>query len=406
MTEDLELRLRQGFRDRVGTSVDTTALLNAAMRKGHRRRGWTYAARGGAATAAVGVLTLLLPGHGPGTTTAGPGHASPSSWPSWSASGPSWSASGGSGWPGGTEPPLVDGQVPALPVAQGVAGAGQDPSVIAADPRYLHFTLDAAPARAAYLAWDVSDGAESVDINRADHTSYVVSLARDQAALDRVGDSPGTPKQDWSHAVTSATTVAGRPATFSVVGDKSRLRWQPVDGIFAQVYGSHQPEPVKEQDSVAIGAGLRLDRAYRCASPVHLASMPAGARLLSCRVVVDGYDRRDSTGQPTRVTMAAVTVGTGSTAYVDITLATAMPPPPDGTPDPGHSSALYGYDPSGNPTVVPGASLVSMFRNVSGYSVELSGTGYDLGALRAIGDGLTIHGDGRAPTTWPDRLVG
>ncbi|MFG2043289.1 hypothetical protein [Dactylosporangium sp. NPDC048998] len=394
MTDQLEQELRASLGRRADAPVDTIALAAVAMRKGRRLRGWTYAARCAAAAVAVGAVVAavaLLPGRGPGITTAGPPSDRPS-WsasnqPSWSASGPpSWSASGApwsaSGAPavGGTESPWVDGDAPALPVAAGVAGAAADPGAVGADPAVLHFGLDATVARAATVAWGTGGGTESVDLVRADSAKYVAGLARDVAGLDRMRDEETTPPPDWAHGTESAMTVAGRPAVLRVAGGHFTLRWQPVDGLWAQVYGGPRTEP---QTGVAIGAGLRLGTAYRCVSPMHLAKVPAGMRLTGCGLALDGYDRNDSTGRPTRLSQSWFQVGDG-TRSVEITLATAIPagPMPSGPPK--------------NPVRVP----------IDGYWVQLFGDGYDAQALTPIWKGLTIRGDMRAPATWPERLIG
>ncbi|HTJ35504.1 MAG TPA: hypothetical protein VL738_19960 [Dactylosporangium sp.] len=388
---DLELQLREGFGERAERPVDTVALLDAAVRQGRRRRGLSYALRAGGAAAAIGAViagAALLPGVG-ADRAALPGAPEPD--PQLSAA-QSWR---------GTDPPPADGAAPALPPAAGVRGAADAPGAVGADPAVLHFTIDPARLRAAYLTWESGDGLESVAMNRADGTVYRVSVATTAGTLDAVRDSElFTPKADWSGATTTATSVAGRPATLSVAGKQLLLRWQPVDGLWAQAQGfGTAPD---QAALAATAAGLRLDKAFRCALPLHLVSLPAGSRPVSCVLVLRGYDANDALGRSNPVSRARLGIADGDKwAWFELS---PVVPAPKGS----HGAALQpqvslppGVLPEGN------GSDYSRSFHVDGYDVDVASKGYAKEQMEAAVAGMSVRpGDWRDTATWPERIVG
>ncbi|MGI5238145.1 hypothetical protein [Dactylosporangium sp. CA-139066] len=248
-----------------------------------------------------------------------------------------------------------------------------------------------------------------MQLTDAEDSSYEVSFAQSATVLDTVRDSDLGVTKDWSKAAVSATTVAGRPATLSVLGSLIQLRWQPVDGLWAQVIGSGQHPDAAGAARVA--AGVRYDTAYRCVLPLHLKSLPAGSHVTGCLLVLRGYDGNDSQRRPNRVNRAQITIADGAKWAVFDFLA-AVPAGPER--EDRETPSLPAGGPKSLPQLPPGVTVLPTDDladyhhtfNVDGYNVDGISKGYGRELTLSVGHGLSMRGDGRNPSTWPERLVG
>ena len=169
-----------------------------------------------------------------------------------------------------------------LPAAPQEPGAGDRPDLVGTTPAVVHFTVDRLLTGAEHATWTAGRGIESVELRG--RIAARVMLARGTAALDgaqQTLSSAGQPQEPigvrvngrpgnaWSDPAPSP----GGPALWVV-------RWQPVDGLWAQL------DMHAESMDAAIDAAsqVRFDEAHRCAVPFRLESLPDGARLQGCSV--------------------------------------------------------------------------------------------------------------------------
>jgi hypothetical protein len=241
-----------------------------------------------------------------------------------------------------------------------------------------------------------------------------VSIARSEAPLDALrdwetagnGDTylPGTKIDGTSLPAPDqqrAATVGGKPATvysWSRSDTWFYVRWQPVDGLWAQVVGSG-PDSTTE-DALAVAAKLRLDQAYRCASPVRLPAVAAGSKVRLCEVTLWGAEHVDAKNHPTRLLAGLLLVGSGDgllrveSGSVRDTTGQAAPNTEVG----GHPARTFS-----NQLNQP---AIEVF-DVAGVNVTMAGTGvYTSGMLKTVASALVAGGDGRDPTTWPTPTIG
>jgi hypothetical protein len=262
------------MRERAEGGVHVESLLDGARRQGVRRRRYRQVAL------AVGAAAVVA-------TTAGAVAAVP-----WNRAGPPPPVGVAS-----PPPPSTPTTAPDLrpPVATGAPPLTQG-SQVGADPRVFH--LDVTDPGAVRLQWTAGQGAESLSVSRtvestASMDGYWVSIAGSAAALDHAYESEPVPPEP----VTENVTVAGRPATIahsadSVPGSRhATLRWQPVDGVWAQVRATFGDGPggsrATDRAALVAAAGwVRFDRVYRCAVGFHLGQVPPAAQLTRCGLVM------------------------------------------------------------------------------------------------------------------------
>ena len=179
-------------------------------------------------------------------------------------------------------PPRFD-TVTHLP-ASGAPGAAQRPDLVGTDPGTLHFDVDTAALNASGISWRSDKGIELADVwNReVNHfnTWFGLSPQKDTAlagvggsALNGLGIKP------------TDTTILGRPATIEDFGKLMggdlgvwRLTWQPVDGLWAVVMVNAESVDA----AMTAAQTLKLDRAQRCVTPMHLSSLPNGYTWTGC----------------------------------------------------------------------------------------------------------------------------
>ncbi|MFI5489917.1 hypothetical protein [Micromonospora echinaurantiaca] len=254
---DLDQRIASVLREHAEGEIDSHRLLSASRARGRRRQLRRRAATG-TALALVGVLGFVgvtgpdltgLPGRLP------------------------WTAA---------TPPVA---APVPPRADGVPGAAADPARIGMDPQVLHFGVDTGRAR--YLGWEVNAvvGVETVRLDVAGGPVVTVEVARSAEVLK------GTPVEF------RPTPPGGRPGSFDGTVQRVALEgtterfglvvwWSPGAGRYARASSSQGQDPAALTQAMA---ALRWDEARRCASPLRLGALPAGAEIGWCSVDVASY---------------------------------------------------------------------------------------------------------------------
>ncbi|MDG4805897.1 hypothetical protein O7634_03905 [Micromonospora sp. WMMD1120] len=249
---DLDERINRTLRERAEGPVDVDRLLAGAVRQGRTRERRRLVARAGVA---VGLVALL--GFG---ATAGPVDRLPGREPI--------------GPPGAT-----GSAVPFLPAqVAGTPGAAARPDRIGRDPALLHIGLAEGGPR--YLEWRVGGGKETAKLDVGGRTVTVELTSADVLRTTGAWNMPsldGPSANRYDGSVTHADGPDGVPVW--------RRYWQPAPGVYAGASVSGPNEGPLHDAAEA----LRLDRAYRCAGPVRLTTLPVGARVVSCGMVVSTF---------------------------------------------------------------------------------------------------------------------
>lgn len=250
---DLDDQIVRTLRDRAEGVVDADRLLRASHARGRRRQLHRRVAAG-TALSLVGALGIVgVAGAGlDGLTDRLP-----------------WTAT------------TSTGATPVPPRVDGVPGAAAEPALVGTDPDVLHFGLD--PARARYLGWEVNGGGESLRLSVADSEPVRVD----------VRSSPELPVSVEIDSRSFDVTEPG-PQTFDgkvrpVLGMARGLvkLWQPAPGLYARAVMLRGDQAVLKE---AVQA-LRFNEARRCAAPLRLDALPAGAKVTACSVGVASYPR-------------------------------------------------------------------------------------------------------------------
>ncbi|MDG4841272.1 hypothetical protein O7631_32540 [Micromonospora sp. WMMD967] len=248
---DLDERIVLTLREHAEGPVDGDRLLVCAVRRGRtrvRRRRVT-------AGATLSVVALLGAGVavGPMGRLPGLGHT--------------------------VTPGLAEPTVAFLPPSvDGAPGAAARPDRIGRDPALLHIGL--APGGPRFLEWNVGGGKETAKIDVGGRTVTVELTSAD--VLRSVGAWNMPPLDGPTANLYDGTVVrAVGPDDVPIW----RRYWQPAPGVYAgaSVPGTDEG-PLHEA-----AAALRLDRAYRCAGPLRLTDLPAGAEVATCSSVVGTY---------------------------------------------------------------------------------------------------------------------
>jgi hypothetical protein len=398
MNDQLERELLDTFDRRAGAPVDASTLALVTAERGRRLRTRVYAVRavsGLVALAVLGAAGVLgvravrpgaLPAGGPPSSTPGAGDEGPP--------------------PGGWK-------VPGLPIARGVPGAEQSPEKVGTDAGVLHFTVDGMTGSRA-VTWSSRAGSESIFDG-----AWEVTLARTTAPLDALrnwrtagtGDPyvtgavpPNKPQPEPDRLTPSS--VGGKPATIyswespDAGNGTFYLRWQPVAGLWAQVFGSRGVGV--PDDAIAVAERVRLDTAYRCASQVRLPHLPDGAKLQQCEVTLAGAELSNLMGDPTRLSHSLLLVGDGPNVIrLDVQhLTSGSGSRTDETEIELGGRKAYKFPNHLDQPVVE-------VRGLNGLNLVFEGSGaYDYEELEPVAAAVTVTGDGRDPSTWPDRIIG
>ncbi|SCG37425.1 hypothetical protein GA0070609_0417 [Micromonospora echinaurantiaca] len=249
---DLDQRIASVLRERAEGEIDSHRLLSASRARGRRRQLRRRFATG-TALALVGVLGFVgvtgpdltgLPGRLP-WTAATPTVAPP-------------------------VPPRVDG----------VPGAAQRPELVGTDPRVLHLGVDRSRAR--YLRWAVhsSNRVESVQFSVGGGRPVLVEVSGSAEAIDEFL-LDGVPLQE----AVIPLTFDGAVQEFGGTARGLVTAWQPAPGLYARAstLGGDRSALAQAMDAV------RWDEARRCATPLRLSTLPAGATLSACSVEATAF---------------------------------------------------------------------------------------------------------------------
>jgi hypothetical protein len=399
MNDQLERDLLESFDRRASAPVDASALAVVAVRRGRRLRVRAYAVR-----VLSGVVALALVGVG---GVLGARALRPDAMPVGVAPSPTETKTRATD----AEPPPPGGwKVPALPVAKGVAGAGSAPQKVGRDAGLLHFTVDGFAGDSEFTTWTSREGSESVEFRKGG-TSYEVNLAPTAAALDALRDwrTSGNGDAYLPGASLNATplpapdeqqpaTVGGRPATVYSWSkqDPFYVRWQPVDGLWVDVVAT-RPDSTAE-DALAVAAKVRLDQAYRCASPVRLSHAAPFGPLRLCQVTLWGAEKTDAKGRPTRLLGALLVAGSGQN-QLRVESGAAR----ERTGQTGQTTEIDGHQARQFENQV-GQPALEVF-DVGGVDVLMSGR-VTVTELNWLAAGLVVTGDGRDPASWPTPAIG
>lgn len=305
-----------------------------------------------------------------------------------------------------------------LPPAAKVPPAAEDPAAVGTDPALFHFDIDFAALGRAMPGADASEwtsgkGYEKVSVPGESGTGprVEVIIAPDAEVFDQVRSMPGwtARRPDGSRirthedGPTSPLTVQGKPGTlrkttlaaeWSNGRDESSLVlvWQPRDGLYAfvQVFGGDQAFALTVADAI------RLDRAQRCAVPLRLTDLPAGAAWSGCRSAVR---HRPAAGDGAwRLSELLFDLPGGGRASVWAEEDRRARNPRDvaqfapNRTVAGHPAQWRSEDPRGLWLLGFGAA-------------ELFVSGVDEPDAVRIVEGLTLAGDLAQPATWPQRPV-
>ena len=132
--------------------------------------------------------------------------------------------------------------------------------------------------------------------------------------------------------------------------------------------------------------------------PIRFASVPPGAKLLSCLVSLTGADLTDDWGNPSRLGTSLLSIGT-ATDRADIEVNR-------GALDPRNNTFTVAGHPAQKFTDQLSRPAIGI-QDFDGYSVQLSGVGtYTTEVLIGMAESGTVTGTGVDPTTWPARAVG
>ncbi|MCZ7435737.1 hypothetical protein O7598_04965 [Micromonospora sp. WMMC241] len=248
---DLDQRIASVLRERAEGEIDARRLLRGSRALG-RRRQVRRRVTAGTALALVGVLGFV------GVVKADVGGL---------AGRLPWTA---------TTPAVAPPPVP--PLADGVPGAAVAPARVGTDPGVLHFAID--PGRARYLGWGAHAGTiESVRFSVGSGTPVLVEVTATAGHLD---DYPieGLPVDVVRDRLPFDGTVQRARGNSGLL-----MSWQPVRGLYARA-------STTDLDQAALRRAvevLRFDTARRCAGPVRLTDLPAGARVVGCDVDVSSF---------------------------------------------------------------------------------------------------------------------
>ena len=320
----------------------------------------------------------------------------------------------GTGTPiGGPSPVLDTFDVPQLPVAAGVPGALDQPSLVGTDRQLVHFSVPTSrwPVGEASYETDTGRGAETISaggltvtVSRSRNPAEDTANSVSRVSVTQAGSSSPIPPQTAS----TPTTVDGRPATlYSAVFPSGRypyfgVLWQPADGLWVGVFAATASGVAELWADVA---ALDLHHAGRIVAPFQLAWAPPNVHLLGLHVGIP------ATGQPYAFSSANWGDDRGNTVTVsigEIARPLALNSSPGSSPEPlepnrtvaGHPLLWY---PDQCPAQPACGNFIS--DDYDGVPLELSVSGYDEATATQILTGLHISKNLKDPSTWYTDLI-
>ncbi|HEU4422310.1 MAG TPA: hypothetical protein VFR67_07175 [Pilimelia sp.] len=417
---EIESRVADSLHARADRGIKVDGLHGGAVARAgrirrRRRAAAVVAATGLAAvlTAGIAVAPRLLPVGGTGNPVGGTGNpARPS-----------------------VEDPAVGPPGPAKPAgpatvaeAPGVPAAAERPTAVGTDPRLLHFDLNLAALNATSSDWVSGPGYEGVVLPGGTAPMAIEVLIGPNATQLQSKLTPpgrywllddGTRITNYTTGPAESVTINGRPGTFRkltatnletlkppggvpqgkiemLAGNDDRyawvLAWQPVDGLNAVVSVRNRDKAV----ALTTAEAMRLGQAQRCAVPVTVTHVPAGATLSECRTAV----RRTPIAGRGAWILSHLKLRKPAGGEVSVWLEEAKRPR--------HKHDTSQFDPdlvvAGHPARWLTDPLGLWILNFGAAEVFVSGVGKDE-AVRIAG-GLQISTDLFRPQTWPLRPVG
>ncbi|MCG5464434.1 hypothetical protein MED01_002605 [Micromonospora sp. MED01] len=253
MFGDLDEQLATALKHRAGGDIDPTPIVQQARHRGRRlrlRRRGLIAGGVAAACAALTSVVLVIPGGGTSD-----------------------------------DPPVPPA---ALMLPEARSDGTVRPEEVGADPATVHFSTDALVSDADFVSWRTGRGIESVEFRGPRGQTRFV-LARTEVLLDGLQQtlsSQGRPQGRTEVRVGDRSGVAW----FDPSGDGKLwfVRWQPADGLWAQV----DTYATTSDEAAGTAGRVRFDGAHRCVVPFRLESLPPDGRLLECSVTL-GRSVRD-----------------------------------------------------------------------------------------------------------------
>ncbi|WP_238008246.1 hypothetical protein KZZ52_58175 [Dactylosporangium sp. AC04546] len=170
---------------------------------------------------------------------------------------------------------------PAVPIPSPAAGA------IGSDPEMIHFDVGQFPYRA-NAEWAVRDGVErlsmqgsTVDDSNAPAKSFFVELTLAPAAASPPTPDPTGPPMSPEQLHSSPATVGGQSALVETGDRTTRVTWQPIAGVRAEL---SVRGPVPADKTIAFADTLSLERGHPCAPHVRPTVLPTDARIAGCSI--------------------------------------------------------------------------------------------------------------------------
>ncbi|GAA2374190.1 hypothetical protein [Dactylosporangium salmoneum] len=176
---------------------------------------------------------------------------------------------------GGYAPPAP----PAVPIASPAASA------IGADPQMVHFDVGQFPYRGMAVTWAVQDGAERLSMwgNVSKNEEFFLELTLAPQTYSPAPNPTGPPEAPQPPH-TAPATVGGQPALVATGNGTTRVTWQPIGGVRAEL---SVRGPVAADKTLAFAGTVSLDRGHPCTPRLHPTVLPAGAQITGCSVVPD-----------------------------------------------------------------------------------------------------------------------
>jgi hypothetical protein len=338
-----------------------------------------------------------------------------------------------------TTAPPVDTGPTTLPRLAGVAGAAARPVLVGTDPAALHFDVDLTSLGITEAVWTSAPGYEAMETpETSSGTATKIYLSGSKARLDAVRPAAAGLEQFRSDGTTTSVPgtfesdpveniqVGGRPATIQHSRSKNlggtgasgaavyrvdrvgapttawTLDWQPADGLYAEVVVVGGDRNL----ALAAVAALRPDRAQRCAVPVRLAALPAGAAWTRCvtqlRTAPGGSAAGGGLWQSSRLVLSR-TGGGGFDVYLEMQperVAHDLDQYHPSVTVQGHPAAWLDHDPRG-----------LWIMNFGPMEVFIGGAGENDPLLTkpdtvAVAQGLVLSDNLADPSSWPAEPIG
>ncbi|GGM88323.1 hypothetical protein ACFFX1_15220 [Dactylosporangium sucinum] len=239
MTTDLKA-LRDTLRARAETDTDPEALL-ARIGPAYRRRRSRRLAGAASAVVAVGALLAML------------------------------------------VPRLLFGGYP-LPAPPAVPIGSPAAEAIGADPQMIHFDVGQFPYEVSSTTWAVQDGIEQLSMSGSiddSGASFFVELRLAPETRSPAPNPTGLPEEP-RQLHSAPATVGGRPALVVTGEEATRVTWQPIAGVRAELSVRGR---VPANKAITFAGTLSLDRGHQCVPSLRPTALPADARITGCSIM-------------------------------------------------------------------------------------------------------------------------